>query len=112
MREGNHVQAFHNKRSGYSSLWFQDQRAEIQGDRVRHGIKRVNRSNIMKIYNQGENSIFSGNHNPRTSLGDNLVWVLLLPFLLFYWVGTLIGLITIKCNDYWRKVEELNNEYK
>ena len=35
--------------------------------------------------------------------------ILLLPFLVFYWLGTLIGFITYYCNDRWEEWERINN---
>ena len=41
---------------------------------------------------------------------DSLLFVILLPFLAVYWLGTFIAYITGLCNEFWHRVEEYNTE--
>jgi hypothetical protein len=50
--------------------------------------------------------------NPRKSFFMQILTILLLPVWSIYWIATLIDFITIKCNDWWSKIENYNEILK
>ena len=40
---------------------------------------------------------------------ETFFWILSLPLWIFYWLATGIAWTTIKCNDWWGKIEKINN---